>query len=562
MSKSGKYWLWSFFVAVVFIAVHGYLFNSSDQEEHLPQVYKLHDAALYKGDYVVESLLSNFSIRFFYVRVVYVFSLLMPVSVTCFVLHLLLITVTAFFIIRTAQLFLVSSSASVAVAFLALVIMNNVTVGGNGVEDNLLTCTVFANAGCMGAWFYFFKKNYVTSFALAGVASLFQLLMGLHVFVLMLLMIFVLEKERTYIRMLFSSGVYLLFASPMLIPILYRQFFMSHSSSDDLFYYVLYVFRNPHHYIPSFFPTKDYLKTGALLIGAIFSVFILKPKWAKEFYVLILLIVGGMLIYFLLLEKFNFLVIGKLQWFKTCTWLTVFCCIAICSWLVQVPVLQKLSGNKMLSQISIVISFLVVVLILNSKYLPTEKLKHRYAIGNYPKNDLTLMHEWINNNCEKDALFVSLPDDDSFLCEAKRPIIVGYKAVIHEPWFMTPWYVEFINTYHLHDNVKWEMKKVIPDASGSYSNYNNNEYLKHKGVKYRIDDISKCQFVKSIGETVFRQGNYLLTRLRAHLVGTCPAQRDYGGDGEGHRRASQARTVGVHRLALGPLVRAVHGSDE
>ena len=179
MSKSGKYWLWSFFVAVVFIAVHGYLFNSSDQEEHLPQVYKLHDATLYKGDYVVESLLSNFSIRFFYVRVVYVFSLLVPVSVTCFVLHLLLITVTAFFIIRTAQLFLVSSSASVAVALLSLIVMNNVTVGGNGVEDNLLTCTVFANAGCMGAWFYFFKKNYVTAFALAGVASLFQLLIGL-----------------------------------------------------------------------------------------------------------------------------------------------------------------------------------------------------------------------------------------------------------------------------------------------------------------------------------------------------------------------------------------------
>lgn len=513
MSKTSKYWVWSFAIAILFIAVHGYQFNCSDQEEHLPQVYKLHDASLYKGDYVVESLLNEFSIRFFYVRVVYFSSLLIPVSIVCFVLHIVLVSMAAYFIMRLADVFLNSSVAAVASAMLALLVLNNFTVGGNNIEDTLLTCTSFANAGCLGAWYFYFKKNYSTAFAMAGAASLFQVLMGMHVFMLMAALLLLFEKEKKVPKLILSMGVYLLFASPMLIPIVYRQFFITSSANNDLFYYVLYVFRNPHHYIPSFFPINDYLKTLALIGVALGTTFILKPKFNKEIYAAVALIIAGMILYYLVLEQFGFLFIGKLQWFKTCTWLTVSCCIACCTWIKHLSFLNKLLNNAVFTKASGFLAIFILLLILNSKYLPIEKLKYRYQVGNYPKTDLTIMHEWISANTSKEALFVSFPNDDSFLCEAKRPLAVAYKAVIHEPWFMIKWYIDFLNIYKIKDNTVWEMKHVMDNATTSYNGINNNDYLKHKGVKYRIDDMSKNRYINSTGKPVFKKGKYLLTML-------------------------------------------------
>jgi hypothetical protein len=213
------------------------------------------------------------------------------------------------------------------------------------------------------------------------------------------------------------------------------------------------------------------------------------------------------------LEKLNILPIGKLQWFKTCTWLTVFCSIALCSWFVHLPLLLKESHLKLFSKGALLLSCLAIFAILNSKYLPIQSLRQKYKVGNFQKSDLTIMHEWINNNIEKNALFVTLPADDSFLCEARRPLIVGYKAIIHEHWFMVQWYLLFTNTYHLKDNMNWEAKDVIYKAEESYNNYDNNAFLKHKGVKYRIDNMLKSSYVNTQVQPIFKSGNYVLTAL-------------------------------------------------
>jgi hypothetical protein len=44
-------------------------------------------------------------------------------------------------------------------------------------------------------------------------------------------------------------------------------------------------------------------------------------------------------------------------------------------------------------------------------------------------------------------LFLPPPDDFSFACETKRPSVVGYKAIVHEPAFFREWYARFRKFY-------------------------------------------------------------------------------------------------------------------
>lgn len=91
-------------------------------------------------------------------------------------------------------------------------------------------------------------------------------------------------------------------------------------------------------------------------------------------------------------------------------------------------------------------SLIGLLLITNSALIPFSKFNNRYKVGNYKKTDLQLMHEWIQSNTPVKARIISFPEDDSFLCEAKR--ICGWiKAIIHEPKFMFDWY-EKINKFY------------------------------------------------------------------------------------------------------------------
>jgi len=512
MSKTGKYWLMAFFYAVLFMVVYGYQFNTSDQEEHLPQVYKLLNPGLYQGDYVVSDLLNNFGIRFFYVKVVYALAHVMPVSTACFILQLTLLAVFCFYLLRLVFLFFKSDAAAYVAPLFCFVMLNRYTVGGNAISDSMLTCSMFANAACLAALYYFFAGRKMLPYGLAGLATLFQLLMGLHIFLLMAsVQLVTLFTSRGVFYTLRGAGIYLVTAGCMLVPVFARQF-LSHDVNSELYYYVLYVFRNPHHYLPSFFATSDYFKTCMQLALAAISILVVNPRFRKMLVVFLALIVVSMLFYYFAFEVLGIQAIGKLQWFKTSTWLTLFCGIAISGWIVRFKKLHRYIANKYSPFVAGALALVLLYGITHSKKIPVAALQDRYQVGDYNKTDLTLMHEWINKNTPVDARMISFPMDESFLCEAQRPMPVAWKAIIHEPWFMTRWYTDFILCYHMKDVVKWQRTDVKEIATESYGTFNNNRFFKMIGVKYRLDDTATCK-LNDLGKVVHVEGRYMLTEI-------------------------------------------------
>jgi hypothetical protein len=229
-----------------------------------------------------------------------------------------------------------------------------------------------------------------------------------------------------------------------------------------------------------------------------------------------------MLIYTLLFSAFGFYNIGKVQWFKTSVWVDMLISIVI-----SIKIAEYLNFRiinffiKHISLFSIILIAIISFLIMNSALIPIKKMQTRYMIANYRKTDLTLMHEWIASNTDKNAVFLTFPDDYNFLSEAKRSLIIGYKAMlIHNPKFMINWYNVYKDIYGLDiNNVKqinfylFQTNEYEIKAKELYQKRNVKKIFfdKYK-IDYRIDNINLCQYKKQLGTIIHREGDYILSR--------------------------------------------------
>ena len=126
------------------------------------------------------------------------------------------------------------------------------------------------------------------------------------------------------------------------------------------------------------------------------------------------------------------------------------------------------------------------------------------------KSDLQILHERINNELPKEVMILPMANDESFLCEAKRSIPVGYKAIIHEKDFMLDWYKRLGKLYKVGladgscSQQVTDRAKTLPNAAlpSSY------------GINYRVLNTELTDYDSVYyGPIVFRQGVYLLTKV-------------------------------------------------
>lgn len=493
--------------ALAFVVVYGYQFNNGDQEEHLPYVYKLIDSSLYPNDYLVPRQVSTFTVRFYFANLLAWGGRLFPVDKLVFVLHLISLAVSAYCVSRMA---LKRSIWNVAgwVAPVILLVWNSWTVGGNHLFDVQLTCSSLAMMFGAIALLKFDGDKPVQAAALAGVAALFQVLMGLQLFLLFGLTMLWRKRFFGWRKIVFSGLAFCGCSAAMLGPVMYAQLLQNVPGDNQLYHQVLFIFRNANHYHPLCFPLKDYLKEIVILVLLVFCFSRQskeKNRYVPEFMIFVLM---GCIVYSLAFF-YEMTSLVKLQWFKTNAWLVFYAVVPV-----SVFISDKLRRNIDVKPVvfggllsAVVLGFILVT---NSAILPMEKLQSRYKIGNYVKSDLQLLHERIDRELPVDVMVLPLAGDESFLCEARRSIPVGFKAIIHEKDFMLDWYQKMNDLYKV---------SIQPDAC-------NQEVIARAGtlentalpMKYRIDyriiDSNLIDYNPAVyGEEVFRQGPYILTKV-------------------------------------------------
>ena len=354
----------------------------------------------------------------------------------------------------------------------------------------------------------FIRSKYLFASIVLGVATLFQPLVGLQLFLLLgaILLLFRRNLKETVV---FGLG-FIAVASFILVPTFARQFAESAVYDQDLYYEILYRFRNHHHYLPSLFPITHYVKFLFLTMIGVEVYAFTKPSDRGFFVPFVALGLLGMLVYAVGLEFLHIQALGKLQWFKVSVWIAALSSIMLAGFVGPLlsGFLPLTKARHYLFPFSFFLFLLLALAITNSKFLP-EQFQHKYLVGNRNYSDLEKMHFWIEANTAKDVRLLVSPDDNAFPCQAKRSMPIHFQAIIHEPFFMLPWYDDFKEIY----GVSIENMEGIDARAQAVNLYQTRNYRGSRYIDYRLDNLETCQFKAELGSIKHQEGKWILSEF-------------------------------------------------
>ncbi len=491
--------LYYIFLVVVFLFWKGYVFNTADQVEPLLLVYQKLNPALYHGDLYVDAAKDIFTVRYFFVQLIVFLSAFFSVESVCFWGTFLSLMLSTLGIIKITRALTKDQLTGYFVPFFVSFVFISWTIGGNVLQYHLFIASNIAKA--LGIWgiYFILSRKYIVSGALIGVAGLFQILVGLQL-ACILLAVLVLTMQW---KAAFKWGIsWLIFTLPMLGPIFQRQFLLSATDQIDpnVYYHLLYRFRNPQHYLPSLFPVKDFAKAGLLAFsGSILLYWFLPRKqWIKTF-LFSLMIIFGMIVYSVSIEILDIQPIGKLQWFKTSIWLAAVSALGF--GIAMEYIWKQYLGGKYILLIAVALPLIWLVRD-HYRFDVPFSLDHRTD----EQKELSQIHEWVLGNTDEKALFATYVRDESFSCEAKRPSTAMIVPMVHEPWYMVKWYERFHLQYGVTDTIHdlSEMRALADEY------YETGQWLKELSPDYCIVK-KEIEFPQS--KAVFESQNFKVLKF-------------------------------------------------
>lgn len=435
-----------FFSTAVFLLWKGFIFNSADQAEPLVLVYEKLNPGLFPGDFYVEAAKDIFTVRYYYINLLAFLGGYFSLYHISLFFTVLCLFVSGLGLIKIARKLTFGQITGYLAPFFVLFMFLSWTIGGNVVQYHLLIASSFAKALSIWGIYFLLDKKWKTSAALIGLGGLFQVLVGLQLGLIIAGILLLTQRWKILIQWLF---IWLLAIAPMLLPILYRQFFMEQPEQVDMnaYYDLLYKFRNPQHYLPSLFPLTAYIKLGILISAGFFAgLWFLQKKTFYQVMMFNAIIITGLIFYSFLIEVLGVSGIGKLQWFKTTIWLEVSS--ALCFAIAAEYFLYQIYLKRYIWIIGLLLPFMWL-LRGHFTYGAPLALDHRTE----EQKDLEVMHGWIAKNTSKEAMFSTYLSDESFSCEAHRPVASMIGPMVHEPWYLISWYENFYRQYGVKDTV-------------------------------------------------------------------------------------------------------------
>ncbi len=419
----------------------GYDYAISDQDEILPYLMHLLDARLYSSDWFVNVQLDTFGPRALFVLIAW-----LPAKMFGPYATILGMYVASWFAISMAlytlglQLTRERLAATICV-ILALLLTPKFTLGGNDLVTWILTPSIPAWAFSLWGLAFFVRGRLAKAALLMGIGAWMQALVGLQIAMICTLLLLWRHGWAGRQPYLFT-GYFTLSALPALGPLIWFQLTRPHPDGLWSYFYILFEFRAPHHYMPLSFPPELAIRF-AILLGLGLAVFTLLPETHRVLVRRSLTIIAALcVVSFLCTEILHIDMVTRLQLFKLTVLIKVFCVILISNAAAQLILKfyrRTLTvffdhGHYALGATALITATLLII--------SPDALGIRPASEKSPAEQVAV---WARDSTETDATFAVPPGWDHFRSQAQRAIVVNFKAVpFHQP-YMTEWFTRLLD---------------------------------------------------------------------------------------------------------------------
>ena len=506
----------------------GYAYGFSDQDEFLPYLMHLLDASLFTQDWFVGTQLSSFSIRAYFVYLLFIPAKIFSIPIAVGFLYVVSWFATASGIYALALHLSKNRIAAITSVALALVMTPFWTLGGNDMVHSMLVPSMLGWSLGIWAIVFFANNRMIYSALLLGLATLFQALVGLQLGLVLgavMIMQFIAKKDRSIKDIYAFSVVYLACASPALIPLFYQQLnpvspgIYQMTGAPSLFY-IMAEFRNPHHYLFHSFDIVRVSQFAILSVLGLASLFFC-AKRIKTFpsylvtSLLSVIVLICVLAYFGT-ETYANLTIAKLQLFKLTVFAKVLLIIAICAALVTfIP-------NRYQSYIERFFwgypaRFTVIYLIVYTLLIIGQS--HRYQSKIYPfsaQNDpLNVIYEWVQINTPKSSVFAVPPSWSGFRTSARRGIIINHKAFPYKDEDIVKWYMRLELIAPTNRPARTD-RSLMAKLDSSFENRPINR-IEQYTTTYQLDYLVRGSTLDAPYALVFQTGDWYVYDVTSRL---------------------------------------------
>lgn len=497
-----------FLLYILLLVAQGYQFGDGDLIQIDPLILAMKDHSLYEQDYYIQHAVEHFpNERSFFLLFLLPFS--EHLATASFILHMIFSLLLLGALFRISSLFIKNRVLLWFVIPVLFIPLYNIDLGTNELYYGIFHPSLTAKAlASWGIYFWLQKKN-IGAYILIALASLQHPVAGPQVFLFITLSEIILTlRNRSGWKRSFFAGVciYLITAGAFIISLQLR--FRDTGADNTLFYDIFFRFRNPHHYLPSAFPLKNWIILVPMFIAGLFI-------WRRQdvrIFVVFIVIITGCVCYTIAAEVLHSVSITPVQWFKATIWLEFLSLVAI------VKFIEKsfaFLNNATWKKITLVTGASALLFFLFKIY-PAENLHAGRSFFNFPFSKGTIPEIEISlaakNNTPTDALFIEPCSFTDLKYYGQRSSIVDYKALTHRKSFILEWASRFEDVYDLDINTAPRGLKTPAYADEQFRKLSA-DYILELQQKYKLTHILTFADCNYPFEIVAENSRYKIYKL-------------------------------------------------
>ncbi len=446
---------------------NGYTYGHGDLIEVLPYANWMIDHSLYPSDLYIQNTITEVpNERYVLAKIFSWFG--NAQDWVALLLHFLCSLFLLEGLYRIAKKFINSEGLIWAAILIPISILYGKNLGGNEMYIPLFTSSTLAKALGIWAIYFFLQKDqkYFAVYLLLILAAVIQPIVSIQLFVLItgvyFLEQFTFDQPKKWTGLIAGIVAYFMTAG-VWIYMMNRNF--STGFIDNQMLFDFFEFRDSHHYFPSYFPFKYYvLLVPIFLIGLTYYF-----KKERKLFLFFGLVMLGLMVFWVGVEKLQISSILSAQWFKSTIWLKAFSFIALFALLEKyLPFLKEDYFDKFVKWGIRLVGLMSIVIMMN----PFSIFQRRpYDLPCFDiKNSELEISEMAKSVTDKNAVFLIPKDNTHFKYYSQRNSYVDYKAIVHRKSFIPTWYKRIQEVYGINVRDRREGVAVNQKATLYYKN--------------------------------------------------------------------------------------------